>query len=252
MRLVLTRPRPQCADWLARLAAQGVDAVALPLIAIEPGEDASAASRAWARLPEAALAMFVSPNAVEHFFAARPQQQDWPAATLAVTVGPGSAQALLQAGVPASLLRQPPADSESFDSEHLWPLLKDLDWQGRLALMLRGEGGRDWLAERLQERGARVEAFNIYRRSCPRLNADETQLLEQIGAEPVDHVWLFSSSEAIHNLATLGFRPSPQSLAIATHARIAETASRLGWPRVASARPDAAAVAQAWRSLLSR
>ena len=249
MRLVLTRPRPQCAEWLTRLAALGVDAVAVPLIAIEAGSDAQAAGRAWQRLPGAALAMFVSPNAVERFFAARPAGQSWPADALAATVGPGSAQALLAAGVPAELLRQPPADAESFDSEHLWPLLSAEDWQGRRALMLRGEGGRDWLAERLRERGAEVESFNIYRRSCPRLNAAEQGLLDRALAVPGEHAWLFSSSEAVLNLRSLGARPAPGSLAIATHPRIAETARAQGWPHVVLARPDAAAVACAYRTL---
>lgn len=249
MRLVLTRPRPQCADWLARLAALGVDAVALPLIAIEAGSDLEAAARAWERLPGAALAMFVSPNAVERFFAARPSGQAWPAGVLAATVGPGSAQALLAAGVPAELLRQPPADAESFDSEHLWPLLAGQDWQGRRALMLRGEGGRDWLAERLREQGAEVESFNIYQRSCPRLDAQEQGLLDQALAAPARHVWLFSSSEAVLNLRALGGSPAPQALAIATHPRIAETARAQGWPHVVLARPDAGAVAAACRAL---
>lgn len=249
MRLVLTRPRPQCADWLARLAALGVDAVALPLIAIEPGPDEQAAARAWASLPGAALAMFVSPNAVEHFFAAQPAGQAWPDGVLAATVGPGSAQALLSAGVPANLLRQPPADAQSFDSEHLWPLLAKDEWQGRRALMLRGEGGRDWLAERLRERGAEVETFNIYQRACPQLDASEQALLEQALRLPGEHVWLFSSSEAIQNLAELGAQPPADALAIATHPRIAETARALGWPHVVLARPDAATVAAAYRAL---
>lgn len=249
MRLVLTRPRPQCADWLERLAVLGVDAIALPLIAIEPGADKGAARRAWERLPGAALAMFVSPNAVERFFAAQPAGQGWPAGVLAATVGPGSAQALLAAGVPAELLRQPPAQAESFDSEHLWPLLASQDWEGRRALMLRGEGGRDWLAERLRERGAGVESFHIYRRSCPRLDAAERALLAEVRQKPAAHVWLFSSSEAIQNLHELGIRPSPEALAIATHPRIAETARAQGWPHVVLARPDASAVAAAYRAL---
>lgn len=249
MRLVLTRPRPQCADWLLRLAAEGIDAVALPLIAIEAGSDPQAAQQAWQRLSGARLAMFVSPNAVERFFAARPPGQGWPADTLAAIVGPGSAEALLAQGVPAELLRQPPADAANFDSEHLWPLLSSLDWRGQRALMLRGEGGRDWLADRLRERGAEVEAFHIYRRSCPQLDSAEQGVLREVRAAPDRHAWLFSSSEAIHNLDGLGFKPAPASLAIATHPRIAETARSMGWPHVVLTRPDAGAVAAACRVL---
>src|SRR5882672_10659186 len=125
--LVLTRPRQQAGEWLQRLAGLGVAAQSLPLIEILPG-DGQEASAAWAALPQAALAMFVSPNAVEQFFARRPAGQAWPAGTWRA------------AGVPAALIVQPPADAASLDSEHLWPLLAGHDWNDRLVLLLRGEG----------------------------------------------------------------------------------------------------------------
>ncbi|MDT8998416.1 uroporphyrinogen-III synthase [Paucibacter sp. APW11] len=244
--LLLTRPRQQAADWLQRLAALGVQAHALPLLEIAPALDPGPALEGWRRLPEAALAMFVSPNAVEQFFALRPAQRRWPAQTLAATVGPGSAQALLAQGVPQALLRQPPADAASLDSEHLWPLLEPLDWQGRLALVLRGEGGRDWLAERLRERGAEVLQLSVYRRGCPQLSAEEAGLLAAAVAAPGQHVWLFSSSEAAGHLRQLA--PAAEwsaARAIATHPRIADSVRQLGFGHVVLARPDAQAIANA-------
>jgi len=248
--LVLTRPRPQAADWLQRLGQLGVVAQSLPLIDIVPGQGAEAAV-AWARLPEAALAMFVSPNAVTHFFAARPAGQSWPAQTLAVCVGPGSAQALQAAGVPAAQIVQPPVDAASLDSEHLWPRLSALPWQGRLALMLRGDGGRDWLAERLREQGAQTLYFSVYGRRCPVFTAQEQALLASILAAPARHVWLFSSAEAVGHLRQLapqGQDWSP-SRCIATHARIAAAAQALGVGHVVLARPEAVAVAQALHAM---
>lgn len=252
--LLLTRPRPQAPAWLAKLAALGVPARALPLMEIAPPADGGAAAReAWALLSQARLAMFVSPNAVAGFFAQRPVGASWPAGTLAATVGPGSAQALLEAGVPAAQLLQPPADAASLDSEHLWPLLAGEDWQGRLALILRGEGGREWLAERLRERGARLQALSVYRRGCPQLDAAEQALLAQALARPEAHVWLFSSAEAITHLAALAERARPDQdwsavRAIATHPRIAERAQALGLRHVVLARPEAGAVATAFVS----
>lgn len=240
--LVLTRPRQQAGEWLARLAALGVTPQSLPLIEIVPGEPQAAAA-AWQRLPGAALAMFVSPNAVAHFFHAR--TGDWPAQTLAACVGPGSARALAEAGVPLKSIIQPPADAASLDSEHLWPLLAGCDWQGRLALILRGDGGRDWLAERLRERGARTLDFSVYQRRCPVLAVAEQTLLGAILDAPARHIWLFSSAEAIGHLQTLA-PPGTDWAAgrcIATHARIAERARQLGFGDVVLARPDAAAVA---------
>jgi uroporphyrinogen-III synthase len=253
--LLLTRPRAQAGAWLQRLAALGVQAQALPLIEIAAAEDAEPARQAWQALPQARLAMFVSPNAVTHFFAAAASSgRTWPADALAATVGPGSAQALREAGVPAAQIVQPPPESASLDSEHLWPQLAGHDWQGRLALILRGDGGRDWLAERLRERGAEVREYGVYRRRCPHWSQGERQLLGQVLAEPARHVWLFSSSEAIGHLETLAGTGADWSrgLAIATHERIAQRVRSLGMGHVVLARPDAVAVAEALRVLQTR
>lgn len=250
-RLLLTRPRPQIAGWTERLQALGVEAAALPLIEIAPAADPAEAAQAWQELAQAALAMFVSPNAVQGFFAHRPPGAHWPSQTLAATVGPGSAQALLAAGVPAAQIVQPPADAPSLDSEHLWPQLAPQDWAQRLVLILRGEGGRDWLAQRLREAGAEVRYRSVYQRRCPLLDAAETELLAQALAQPQRHVWLFSSAEAIGTLQST-LAPGAdwsQAACIATHPRIAERARALGFAHVVLARPDPAAVVAALRGL---
>nr|WP_295076689.1 uroporphyrinogen-III synthase [uncultured Roseateles sp.] len=250
MRLVLTRPQGQAPEWQKKLAALGVQAESLPLLEIAPSDGRDAAL-AWAALPAAALAFFVSPNAVEHFFARRSAGQVWPAQTLAACVGPGSAKALQAFGVPAALIVQPPADAASLDSEHLWPLLSGLDWQGKSVLLLRGEGGREWLAERLRERGAQTQAFCIYRRRCPVLAPPEQALLARILAQPCEHVWLFSSAEGVGHLASLT-EPGQdwsQALCICTHERIAAAARELGFTHVVLTRPDPQAVQQALRRL---
>ena len=241
--VVLTRPRQQAGEWLMRLAALGAKAVSLPLIEIVAGAPQTA-TEAWQQLPSAALAMFVSPNAVTYFFKGR--TGEWPTDTLAACVGPGSSRALPDAGVPSHLIVQPPADAESLDSEHLWPLLATRDWQGKSALILRGDGGRDWLAERLREHGARTFDFSVYQRRCPVLDATEQSLLVDIVAPAgARFVWLFSSAEAIGHLATLIDADWSGQRAIATHARIAERARQLGFGDVVLARPDAMAVAAA-------
>lgn len=253
-RLLLTRPQAQAGDWAERLAALGVPSASLPLIQIVPAPDPSPGRAAWAQLPQARLAMFVSPNAVSHFFALRPAGLAWPAHTLAATVGPGSARALREQGVPPDLIVQPPPEAPSLDSEHLWPELQRVagaDWQGRLALLLRGDGGRDWLGERLREAGAQVQAVSVYRRQCPQLDAPQQALLQAALDHPQAHIWLFSSAEAIGHLPQLAGPGADwtRSLAIATHGRIAARAQALGCRHVVLVRPEAGEVAQAWRTL---
>lgn len=244
--LIVTRPRPQCGAWLARLAALGVTAAALPLLEILPARDAAAVHAAWAALPAMDLAVFVSPNAVEQFFA----QSDgaaWPAGTLAACVGPGSAQALQAHGVPAGLVVQPAAEAAQLDSEHLWAQLSPRrDWTGARVLLLRGDGGREWLAERLAEAGASVEAVTVYHRAGPRWDAAEQALLDTVLACPQSHVWLFSSAEAVGHLQG---QPLAGQRAIATHPRIADAAREAGFDPVVLARPDPEAVTQALKGL---
>lgn len=250
-RLLLTRPRQQAAAWAECLAGLGVDVARLPLIEIAAAADPSEALQAWAELPQAALAMFVSPNAVAEFFARRPSQAAWPPQTLAATVGPGSARALVEAGVPPAQIVQPAADAPSLDSEHLWPQLAHHHWQGRLALVLRGEGGRDWLGQKLRERGAEVRYRSVYQRRCARLLDGERAVLEEALARPQDHVWLFSSSEAVDCLHQC---LAPQadwasSSCVTTHTRIAARAQGLGFGHVVLARPQPQAVAAALQGI---
>jgi uroporphyrinogen-III synthase len=244
--LVLTRPRPQCAAWLARLAALGQPAVALPLIEILPAHDPNPVRAAWAALPETDLAVFVSPNAVAHFFA-HAGGRTWPPHVLAACVGPGSAQALAAHGVPAANIVQPADDAASLDSEHLWQQLEPRrGWSGAHALLLRGDGGRDWLAQRLVEAGAFVQAIAVYHRSGPQWDAAERAVLAQVLAHPQGFVWLFSSAEAVGHLAG---QPLKGQRAIATHARIAEAAVAVGFAPVVLTRPDPEAVTRALEGL---
>lgn len=243
--LVVTRPRPQCAAWLERLAALGVEAVALPLIEILPARDPAPVDAAWAGLADVDLAVFVSPNAVEQFFARA--DRPWPAATLAACVGPGSARALVAHGVPAAQVVQPAADAASLDSEHLWQRLAPRrDWAGARVLLLRGDGGREWLAGRLAEAGAEVTAVTAYHRAGPRFDAAEQARLQDVLAAPARHVWLFSSAEAVGHLQG---RALAGQRAIATHPRIAEAARAAGFQPVVLARPDPEAVTRALKTL---
>ncbi|RZJ10723.1 MAG: uroporphyrinogen-III synthase [Rubrivivax sp.] len=244
--LLVTRPRPQCAAWLARLAALGVESRALPLIEILPAREPGDVRAAWAALPSMDLAVFVSPNAVEQFFAYA-KGAAWPAHTLAACVGPGSAQALAAQGVPAGCIVQPAVDAASLDSEHLWLELEPRrQWAGARVVLLRGDGGREWLAERLTEAGAQVEALTVYHRAAPRFEPAEHALLTDVLDRPEGFVWLFSSAEAVGHLR--GLKLAGQR-AIATHTRIADAARDAGFAPVVLARPDPEAVTQALKGL---
>lgn len=247
--LVLTRPAAQQAAWCEALTALGVPVRGWPLIDIGPAPDPRAPSAAWRMLPSARLAFFASPNAVEAFMAARPPGQVWPTACWAACVGPGSADALRAAGVPPQRVLAPDVEAAQFDSEALWPLLMQVvqEWRGQPAMLLRGQGGREWLADRLRAQGAQVHAIAVYQRQCPQPDASAlAQLRSWMGEAPAP-LWLLSSSEAVTNWRALVGMPLPPLPVLATHPRIAQAAREAGL-NVTEVAPTVAAVAEAWRS----
>ena len=250
MRLLVTRPATQAAQWVQQLRSRGVDAVALPLIGITPAADSAVVAAAWATLDTQRLVVFVSPNAVAHFFAARPAGARWPARTLAGSTGNGTTQALLAAGVPNEQLAAPPHDAAQFDSEALWRQLQMLDWHDAPVLIVRGDGGRDWLADTLRGRGARVAHLAAYRRVTPQLSAGEQAAFDAALADLRGHLWLFSSSEAVAALADLAPGAAWRAArAIATHPRIVDAAVAAGFGEVTATRPAVDAVVACIQSL---
>lgn len=228
-RLVVTRPLAQAEPWVQALRERGVDAVALPLIGIEPLADASAVHAAWARLPALDWVMFVSANAVERFFAERPAGAAWPPGLRAGAPGPGTRSALQTAGVAAI---DEPVPGRA-DSEGLWAAVAARGWVGCRVLVVRGEDGRDWLADRLRAEGAEVDYLAAYRRAPPRPGAEGEALLRAAESAPERHAFVFGSSEAVAQLRAL--RPGADwaaAAAFAGHPRIAEAARAAGFGTV--------------------
>lgn len=240
-RVLVTRPEGQAQSWAQALCAQGIAAEAFALIEIAPLADPAPLQAAWRTVPDCAALMFVSANAVKHFMAQRPQSLDL--AVQAWGTGPGTAQALQEAGWPEALIRCPSADAPRFDSEALWTLVAEevQRWRQRPAppqvLIVRGadaEGqlaGRDWLAQRLDQSGVQVAQCVAYARRAPMFNAVALARARQALAQ--GDWWLFSSSEAAHNLLqAVPEAPGPAARALATHPRIAERLRAQGWPEV--------------------
>lgn len=246
---LVTRPEPQAAEWVSKLRAQGVNAAALPLLAIAPAPDARPLAALWPALAAGDAVMFVSPNAAAHGLAARPADWSWPAGVLAAATGPGTVAALKAHGVPEGAILCPPADAAQFDSEHLWPVLAAQPWAGRRVWVLRGEGGRDWLSVRWAEAGAQVQRLQAYGRQAPVWTPAQQALASQALARPDAHVWLLSSSEALGHLPGLvPGAPWATARAVASHPRIADRARALGFGQVRCVPPKLPDVVVALRS----
>jgi uroporphyrinogen III methyltransferase/synthase len=245
--VVVTRPAGQSTALAAQLAAARIATLDFPLIDIAPAEDLAPLHAALGALERYALVVFVSPNAVDHAFAE--SGAIWPHALPVGVVGPGSVAALARHGVeaPAYQVISPAvaADDEAarFDSEALFAAIDTslgaASLEGRRVLIVRGDGGREWLAERLREAGVEVETVAAYRRLVPEPSmAAWTRVHELLAGEP--HAWLVTSSEGVRNLDELArehlngveIAQLKRATLVTPHPRIAQTARGLGFDSI--------------------
>ena len=222
--IVVTRPRAQAAPLAEAIAAAGGTPLIFPLLEISPALDTQPLADVAARLADYQLAIFISPNAVDYALPAILQAGPWPAGLLPAAVGQGTVRALAAHGIKGCV-----APSERFDSEALLALPEMLAVNGKKAVIFRGDGGRELLADTLRERGAEVDYATCYRRSGP---ADGVlPLLAAWRAGRLDALTV-SSSEGLHYLLDLLDAEGRQFLQktplFVPHARIAETARALG------------------------
>jgi uroporphyrinogen-III synthase len=223
--IVITRPREHAARLAEAVRDAGGDPVVFPVIEIGAARDREALARVIARLETFDLAIFISESAVargcEAVLAVRP----WPKHPRVAAVGRATARALERLGFGSVLAPQGQGDSEALAA---LPELQDL--RGRSVVVFRGEGGREWLRDELEIRGAAVEYAECYRRSPP-ASPDLGPLLARWQRGGVDAVAI-SSGEGLANLfALLG--PTGRNYLCATpvfvsHPRIAALARELG------------------------
>lgn len=262
MRVIVTRPHAEGLKWVDALVLAGYEAVALPLIDVTAAPDVQALQAAWEHITQYDAVMFVSGNAVDHFFAQKPASapvwnDDGSIKTRAFVTGPGSYAALRRAQVDSACIDMPPRDAGQFDSESLWAVVGSQVQPGWRVLVVRGMGanggaeqgqGRDWFADRVRGAGGQVDFVVAYQRVLPQWEDATRRHAERASAD--GSVWLFSSSEAITNLTRL----CPQcqwsaAKAVATHPRIAQVARDAGFGRVCESRPSLAELMASIESL---
>ena len=282
-RVIVTRPAHDAAVWVTNLNRHGLNAQALPLIeiaAVSDPADVSALKRALSCIGGYAACMFVSGNAVAHFFshlfgsngtvalvnanltASEIIANPFSPSLRFLAPGPGTVAALLAAGVPSSQIDAPPIDAAQFDSEALWQVVGQHDWRGLNVLIVRGKGdaadtpagtGRDWLMQQWRAQGSTVDVVSSYERCAPAFTDAQVALAH--AASQDGSVWLFSSSEAVVNLTRqTGMRSVnwQRAQAIATHPRIQAVVRNAGWGDVHLSRPALTDIVAALASIESK
>lgn len=222
--MVVTRPRHQAEPLCDALRELGAEPVAFPTIAIRPPEDPAPLREALASLGRYDWAVLTSVNGVRQVLDAVEASGREPADVLSelrvAAIGPATADALRQAGVPVEVV------PEEYRAERLVDALAGAArLEGRRILLARAEEARDVLPRELREEGARVDEVTAYRTEVA--NPDADRMAERLGQGEID--WLtFTASSTVRNFVRLVGRERGSARVAAIGPITAGTAADLG------------------------
>jgi uroporphyrinogen-III synthase len=198
--VLVTRPAGQSAELVDAVQAAGGDAVTFPVIEIVPRHPDTVAEDAHSLRPPD-ITIFVSRNAVDYGLS-------FAGSGAICAIGPATASALEAAGRHATI--QP---SDGYDSEHLLaePALQAVE--GQTVRIIRGNRGRELIAETLRDRGATVEYLSVYERRLPDYDESRlTTIASMLANGEIDAITVMSI-ESLQNLVRL--LPSPGATQLA-------------------------------------
>jgi uroporphyrinogen-III synthase len=152
--VLITRPEHQSQELTAAVKAAGGKVFHFPAIEII-GRDMDNIRRELAALPEPDIVVFVSRNAVAHGLAAIRKIN-----TKIAAIGPATRHAIERNRVTVDI-----SPENGFDSEHLLAHAALQELSGLNVTIVRGQSGRELLAETLSERGANVDYLCVYERT---------------------------------------------------------------------------------------
>ena len=247
--VLITRPQEQAANLSGLVQAEGGRAFVFPTLEIRETDNPDALNQIIDQLDNYDVAVFVSPNAVQHAVAAIHQRREQlPSQLRLACVGQGSARELERFGYKSRITPQ-----EKSNSEALLALPDLLQVTNRKIVIFRGNGGRDVLRQTLTERGAQVDYAQCYRRAKPRIDA--APLTQALAKGAIDIITVTSAEglRNLHEIAGAGARALLTKLPIVVISpRIAQVCGELGFetvPLVADNSSDEAIVRtiKAWR-----
>ncbi|PWU31481.1 MULTISPECIES: uroporphyrinogen-III synthase [unclassified Pseudomonas] len=245
-RLLLTRPQEECEALAASLAEHGVASASLPLLAIEPLEETPEQRSLLLDLDRYCAVVVVSKPAarlgverIDRFWPQPPARQGW------FAVGAATAAILDDYGL---RVHYPEHGDNSEALLALPALAQALEVPGPRVLILRGEGGREFLAERLRGQGVAVDYLELYRRVLPAYPAGE--LARRVCEEALNGL-VVSSGQGLEHLLRVAGEDWPQLAGLPLFVpspRVAELARDAGARRVIDCRgANAAALLEALR-----
>lgn len=242
-RVLLTRPAEESTALAASLSDAGIFSSSLPLLDIQPLAVTPEQHAIFRNLGRYCAVIVVSKPAAR--LATQQLDQAWPQLPW-FSVGAATAQVLAEHGLN---VHYPQTGDDSEALLQLPALREAVARPGARVLILRGEGGRELLAQRLREQGASVDYLELYRRFLPAYEAGV--LTQRIQLERLNGV-VVSSGQGFLHLQTLAGADWPQVAQLPLFVpspRVQEMAQAAGAEKVVDCRgASAAALLVALRS----
>jgi len=159
--ILVTRPEQQTQFLSEQLTMLGARVLSMGVIDIMPIE-----AESWPEIAIEAqdMIVFVSRNAVLCFVSEL--TKSLPSTTRFVAVGAATARCMTEQGLRVDVQAPAPAGSES-----LLALPEMQNVSGLQVMIVRGETGRELIADTLTERGAKIQYLEVYRRCLPSYTA---------------------------------------------------------------------------------
>jgi len=237
-RLLLTRPADESAALSDVLAGQGVFSSSLPLLDIVPIPVSETMRDVIRELDRFCAVIVVSKPAARIGVELLDQFGSHAPLVKWFSVGAATAQILEARGLDVSF---PEGGDDSEALLELPGLREAVARPGSRVLILRGEGGRELLAERLRELGASVEYLELYRRELPQY--PPATLAQRIEAERLNALVVSSGQgfEHLHQLAGDAWPQLARLPLFVPSPRVAELARAAGAITVVDCRGASAA-----------
>lgn len=199
--LWLTRPVGQARNLTKLLEERGAKVFHLPMMEIEALPQNKALEKKVKKLDQYDMAFFISTNAaqigmelIETFFPELPKEVEY------FSPGPITAKVLQSYGLKVAYPEKPMRTEGLLILPELRKILQNKSKKQKRAIIFRGKGGRELLANTLRSKGVDVDYVELYKRSLPEYK--ENYLKDILQTKKPDGI-IFSSAEAIHNFTFL-------------------------------------------------
>ena len=188
--ILVLRPEHQAASTIAALQHNNWQTMHFPTVDISdhPALDTTIVA---SQLADTDWVFFISRNAVNYFF--KHFDMERLSGLNIAAVGNATADALQQAGISVTL-----KPAETFTSEALLDSPQLSNMKGKHVLIIRGNGGREHLAQSLAQRGAHVEYVEVYQRKVA-----EQDCQSLVAQWPQVNIILATSNQLLDNLLLL-------------------------------------------------